>query len=587
MLKIKTLSTAMLLLGLGSGVQALEIKGQVKSESGEAIQGALVSGSIEGFGRLTTYSDDAGFYQLKVDNAESTLDVRVRAPGYRDLKQQLTGTSDTAIAFNPVLSGQLSDQERSAQATASAHAANLKFSNKEHQESFRSQCHFCHQIGSEITRRTRTEEEWSAVFKRMERYGSLFTNENEDDFRKVLRSTFNGEAVIAEQNWQVAKIPSEALYVEWPAGNATSFIHDAEFGLDGLFYGVDMGNDLIHVVDPEKGFVESIPFPESDGPLGGMFSGGVAPLATFNAKFGPHSIQLGPNGKMWMTASLSGSIVSFDPTTREFKNYPIGRDAIYPHTLRFDKQGMLWFTVSLSNQVGRMDIKSGEITLIDLPSSSFWTYMSDAFFPLALKISSYFPKEDVHMSISAHRWNGKGKDIFDLPYGLDVNPVDGSIWYSKLYSSYIGRLDPETLEVTEIKTPLKGPRRLRFDNKGNLWIPSFEESAIMHFDTQTERFEEIALPSLAADEYEVPYALAIHPETQDVWVTSNMSDRIFRYTPSTKTFMHYPSPTRVTYLRDIVFSEEGAVCSANANLPTHSIEGGLPAMLCIYPEGKH
>jgi streptogramin lyase len=51
--------------------------------------------------------------------------------------------------------------------------------------------------------------------------------------------------------------------------------------------------------------------------------------------------------------------------------------------------------------------------------------------------------------------------LLDLPYGLDIDPVDGSVWCSKLYANRIGRVDPRTLEIEEFATPRGGPRRMR------------------------------------------------------------------------------------------------------------------------------
>lgn len=55
----------------------------------------------------------------------------------------------------------------------------------------------------------------------------------------------------------------------------------------------------------------------------------------------------------------------------------------------------------------------------------------------------------------------------------------------------------------------------------------------------------------------------------------NMSDRILRFDPDAETFQAYPSPTRVTFLRDFIFTPDGDVCTSNANLPASAIEGGL------------
>jgi streptogramin lyase len=176
-------------------------------------------------------------------------------------------------------------------------------------------------------------------------------------------------------------------------------------------------------------------------------------------------------------------------------------------------------------------------------------------------------------------------DLFNLPYGIDINPKDGGVWYAKLYGNMLGHVDPETMEITEYQTPLKGPRRPRFDADGILWIPSFDESALLRFDPTTGEFKTYPLPTLSPDEYETPYALNVHPETGDVWMTSNMSDRILRFIPKEERFISYPSPTRVTWLRDLTFTKDGKVCSSSSNLPAYAIEDGVPSFICVDPVG--
>ena len=74
-----------------------------------------------------------------------------------------------------------------------------------------------------------------------------------------------------------------------------------------------------------------------------------------------HSLQYGPDGLFYITSALGGTITSFDPASREFKDYPVGGGALWPHTLRFDGKGIAWFTISISNQVGRFDPASGDM----------------------------------------------------------------------------------------------------------------------------------------------------------------------------------------------------------------------------------
>jgi len=205
--------------------------------------------------------------------------------------------------------------------------------------------------------------------------------------------------------------------------------------------------------------------------------------------------------------------------------------------------GMFAGAVALSNQVGRLDPETREFTIIDLPSNGAWRWVADAMLPTILKAASWFGKEDMHVALSHHKITGEGRDVLNLPYGIDVNPIDGMIWYSKLYAGRIGKIDPKTLEVTEFETPYPAPRRLRFAKDGTLWIPSFESGVLMKFDPATEIFtESYELPVLAKGEYETPYAVAVEPDTQHVWIAANMSDRILRFDPVAETFQAYPSP---------------------------------------------
>jgi len=145
-------------------------------------------------------------------------------------------------------------------------------------------------------------------------------------------------------------------------------------------------------------------------------------------------------------------------------------------------------------------------------------------------------------------------------------------------------VDRETLEVTEFDTPHSGPRRMRFGPDGILWIPSFDEGKLMRFDPKSRQFETIDLPVLSQGEYEMPYALAVHQKTGDVWIAANNTDRVLRYLPAEKRFIAYPMPNRVIWFRDIDFTNDGKVCMSNANLPAYAHEDLVPAFVCLEPE---
>lgn len=562
---------------------AATLQGRVLDHDGSPFYGAMVTlRNTDGYAE-TVYSAADGSWRVET-RQRGDLMLRARAPGRADRVDQVTLGDTATPPVDLMLMPHADAQAASDALPASAHAATLDWQDARNRREFVSQCMFCHQVGNALTRKVREPEEWSQVITRMQSYGSLVTADNEREFPRILARSFDGRPVHAPRTPDATAALTGTRVREWAFGGGLNYVHDVEIGRDGRIYGVDMSSDLVWVLDPRTNALESIPMPANDLPLGGMFAGAVSPLGTFAAHHGPHSIVEGPDGRMYMTCSLGGEIGIFDPQRRSFEFVHIGGDAVYPHTLRFDRSGTLWFTLALSNQVGRMDITTKRIELIDLPANGVWRWVTDALLPSILRVAALFPRKDLQLALSHHKSTGQGARIFNLPYGLDINPVDGSVWYTKLYSSRIGRIDPQSLDVAEFPTPHDGPRRARFASDGTLWIPSFDEGYLMRFDTHARQWvRSYRMPTLAANQYETPYALNVDPADGAVWITSNLSDRLFRFDPVTESFTSVPSPTRVAFMRDIVFSADGQVCTSNSNLPAAAIEGGRPTIVCIDP----
>lgn len=76
----------------------------------------------------------------------------------------------------------------------------------------------------------------------------------------------------------------------------------------------------------------------------------------------------GADGKAWITDGGQNAIVSFDPETRQVGVYPLPEDRGYANlnTAAFDGNGILWFT-GQQGIYGRLDPASGEIQVRDAP----------------------------------------------------------------------------------------------------------------------------------------------------------------------------------------------------------------------------
>jgi virginiamycin B lyase len=584
---ITGLGVLLSVLGATSSTRAATLDGSVQTPGGQAVAGAMVTVfSANRMRKQTVFTDAQGRYLIVVDY-EGELTVRARASNFADQSRNISVAEQDKRTVDLKLSPFESDMDRSNALPASAHLTSLPWKDAEERSPFIAQCNYCHQVGNPLTRGKRNAESWTESIQKMEGYMAIITDEQVERFSEVLAAGFDGEPIDVVQTHDSSPELAHAKIEEWLVGDGMSFIHDAEVGEDGRLYGTDEGHDVIWVLDQETHAVEKYPLPESDLPVGGLFSGAALPIGIFTGQHGPHSLAQAEDGRFWVTNALSSTLMSFHPVTKAFQVYEIGEDALYPHTIRVDEHGIVWFTIAVSNQVGRFDPKTETFTLIQLPHNGFWRWVADAFFPMLLKYSARSPRENKHIDLSAHKMlhDIEYDDLFNMPYGLDIHPKDGGIWYAKLYANIIGHIDPETLEIMEYESPLAGPRRPRFDADGILWIPSFDESALLRFDPATKEFKTYSLPTLSPDEYETPYALNVHPDTGDVWMTSNMSDRVLRFIPKEERFISYPSPTRVTWLRDLVFTKEGKVCSSSSNLPAYAIEDGVPSFICIDPDG--
>jgi virginiamycin B lyase len=576
-------STLALLLPLSA--QALQLTGKVTLPSGHPIGGALVTVFNEAKDRKeTVYTALDGSYALRSTMA-GKLTIRTRAHMLEDVSKPMESRDDKPLVLDFQMKPHQDAKALSDSLTASAHITSVKFENEKVRTAFISQCNYCHQIGNALTRTPKELSAWESIMKRMEGYGALLTFWEFKSIAKSLNQGFDGKAIQTMQKYTASDELSRAKISEWHVGDALTFVHDTDVADNGRLYGTDEGHDILWELDRSTGKITEHKFPDVDLPQGGYFAGMQLPLGVFTGKHGPHSMAQSKDGRIWITNSLSSLLMSFDPKTGKFKTYKIDEPAFYMHTIRIDGEGIIWFTVAVSNKVGRFDPKTEKFTMIHLPDNWIIRTFSEYGLPIVFDLAARFmPAKNVPVLLSPHQFM-MGRSMYKLPYGIDVNPKDGSIWYAKLLENKIGRIDPKTLKLEEIDTPMRGPRRPRFDKNGILWIPAFDDSALLRFDPATRQFETFKLPVLAANEYETPYALNVHPTTGEVWITSNMSDRVLRFNPVTKTFIAYPSPTRVTWLRDLVFTQDGQVCSSSSNLPAYGIEDGRNAFFCIDPTG--
>jgi len=559
---------------------AARLTGVVRDDAGAPVAGALVSARHVDLARTTTvYADADGQFALP-PLEPGPYHLHTRRPGYRDDAAALAldaGTVRRAI----VLEREPDPRERAWQLPANQWLALAKAALPDDaaREEFVRQCGFCHQQGSWATRVQRDPEEWRKILALMARMGGILSTRVRTALPTALNRAYDEATYVPALGERFAPPPApagpalHAVVTEWDMGDVGSMQHDITVYPDGRIYSVDLTHDRLYRLDPRSGERRTFDIPRGDSPLGGVFSTRQPIPANADAHVAPHSIQVAPDGTLWITLALGNKIARFDPTTERFDVWA-EPDGLYPHTLRFDARGRAWYTLAVSNQVAVRDPRDGTRRSYPLPARTWGERLAIRGVPLVLWLGRWVELDPERA--------GDGPQL-PIPYGIDVAP-DGGVWFSQLNERRIGRLDPETGDVRVVDTPFTAPRRLRFDSQGNLWIPGFSSSVVARFDPRAGTFRTWDLP-IEPRGTETPYALNVDRRTDTVWICGTQSDTLIRFEPTSERFTVYPLPTRVTYTREIEFDASGAVWTSNSNLPAWQIEGAMPKIVRLEPDG--
>ena len=81
----------------------------------------------------------------------------------------------------------------------------------------------------------------------------------------------------------------------------------------------------------------------------------------------PHDPAVGKNGELWFTEQMANKIGRFEPTSQNFKEYPLTGENAGPHGLVSDIEGNIWFTANFGGYIGKLDPQTGHVTQYKMP----------------------------------------------------------------------------------------------------------------------------------------------------------------------------------------------------------------------------
>jgi len=239
----------------------------------------------------------------------------------------------------------------------------------------------------------------------------------------------------------------------------------------------------------------------------------------------PHGVIVGPDGAAWITDSGLNAIVRYDPATRSVRSWPLPADAANANlnTLAFDKQGHVWFT-GQAGYYGRLVVASGDVKVWKAPRGRgpygiAATPNGDVYY--ASLAGNHIARIDVETGEAT---------VIDPPtarQGARRVWADsrGNVWVSYWNTGHVGRYDPVSRTWREWKLP--GDARayaVWVDENDKVWLTEWTANALVRFDPLTEKFESYPSDRAGAT------VRQLLGRAGEVWGAESGNDRLVRLT---------------------------------------------------------
>ena len=499
----------------GKTPTSVALTGQVSSSEEGPMEGVLVSAKrADSTVTVTVVSDQKGRYSFPSSKLEpSQYSLRIRAVGYEldgpgtvEIAPQKAATADLKLRKAKELFLQLTDAEW---------LLSMPGTDEQKASLLVQPCISCHTL-QQIVRSNHDADEFLQVLQRMAGYASpsmplhpqtrlaqRLREVRGDKLQQLHRqqaeyfSTLNLSSV-SKWEYPLKTLPR-------PKGRGTRVIitqydlprpmiepHDVIVDSEGMVWYSDFGEQFLGKLDPKTGKVTEYPVPElkpgqatgslglrpdKDGNLwlGMMFQGGIAKFDRKTEKFQTWSVPPEYNkdmtqtnmaspqhadvdGKVWLQNNgfaavhrldlASGKFETFDP----FKDTPKGINHNIYDVIP-DSQNNAYFTDFANEHIGRIDAKTGKVTLYPTPTPH------------------------------------------SAPRRGSMDSQD-RLWFGEYRGNRIGMFDTRTERFEEwlAPTPWSAPYDVAVDKNGEAWTSSMVNDRVLRLDPKTGQFTEYLLP---------------------------------------------------------------------------------------------
>jgi virginiamycin B lyase len=513
----------------------------------EALEGVLVSAKKSGSTITTTVvSDKDGRYSFPAGRLEpGAYSLRIRAVGY-DLEGpgQVSVTADNATTADLKLRA---TQDIASQLTNAEWLASMPGTDVQKGQLLN--CVGCHTLARPLNSKYSADEFLTIILPRMQSYvnqsipshpqlrrAERLREERGDQRVQVYRNAAEYLASVnlsSKPTWnfefKTAPRPTGAatrvIYTEYDLPRETIEPHDVVVDGSGAVWYSSFGEQNLGKLDPKTGKVTEFAIaehkpgfptgllglrsdPEGNLWFGNMYQATIAKfdLKTESFKFWPlegdeniDAAQMnmvspqgsGVDGKVWAQNNGFAAIHRLDIATGKLETFEPFKGASGPHNIYDvipDSKNNVYFTDFRQRHIGRIDAKTGDIALYEIPTPNsaprrgqmdaqdrlwFGEYRADRIGMFDTK------KEEFREWLIQPRWSS--------PYDV-VADRNGQAWTGSMLSDQVTRLDPATGTMVNYLLPRStNIRRVFVDNSTNpvsFWAGNNHGASIVKVEPQ-------------------------------------------------------------------------------------------------------
>jgi len=134
--------------------------------------------------------------------------------------------------------------------------------------------------------------------------------------------------------------------------------------------------------------------------------------------------------------------------------------------------------------------------------------------------------------------------------------ANGNIWYTGNSNATLGKLDPATGKITEYKTTARDPHSAVFHKNGMMYFTAQNARIVGRFSPQTGETTEVPTEPN-------PYGIQMAPDGT-LWVAFNGTNKIGAVNPDTMAIRYYEIPDASSRIRRLGLASDGIVWYGNS-----------------------